>query len=381
MIRGACPGLHAPMQTADGLLVRVKPPAGRLAADAAERLAAAVAAHGNGIIELTGRANLQVRGLTAADAPRFATAVVQAGLAHPDPATERRRNLLAPPLAGADPACGTDAEDLVAALEAMLVANPALDALPDKFLFAIDAGGRCPTPPIADITLRSDGRRHWIIAGGQIALCPPGQGIATAAALACLAGTRRMRAIPPGDIFARLGLAAEPLTTRSIQPVAGPVPATDAFACALPFGQTDAVALAALAALARRFGDGQLRLATGRTLFIAGVTQPASLAAAVAALGLIVDPADPRLRIAACIGSPGCASATTPTRHDARLLADTPFSGVIHVAGCAKGCAHGPADLTLVGRDGRYDLVRQGGAGDSPSRRGLSLEDVRQALA
>ncbi len=53
----------------------------------------------------------------------------------------------------------------------------------------------------------------------------------------------------------------------------------------------------------------------------------------------------------------------------------------LHVSGCAKGCAHaGPAALTLVGRDGRYDLVRNGRAGDAPTLTGLSVEQIVAAL-
>ena len=43
----------------------------------------------------------------------------------------------------------------------------------------------------------------------------------------------------------------------------------------------------------------------------------------------------------------------------APLLAD---DLTLHVSGCTKSCAHpGSADLTLVGRDGRYDVIVAGG--------------------
>lgn len=88
-------------------------------------------------------------------------------------------------------------------------------------------------------------------------------------------------------------------------------------------------------------------------------------AAATAALAaeFIVVPDDPRRAIAACTGAPGCASGSTPTLTDAARLAAAfgPLAGAgraAHVSGCAKGCARpGPADLTLVGRDGRYGVV------------------------
>ena len=72
--RGACPGLSTPMPTGDGLLVRLLP-IGTVALDALDALCVAAQAHGNGVIEVTGRGNIQVRGLCSNSAPRFAAAI------------------------------------------------------------------------------------------------------------------------------------------------------------------------------------------------------------------------------------------------------------------------------------------------------------------
>jgi precorrin-3B synthase len=54
---------------------------------------------------------------------------------------------------------------------------------------------------------------------------------------------------------------------------------------------------------------------------------------------------------------------------------------LVHVSGCAKGCAHaGSAELTLVGANGLYNLVMNGRAGDRPVASGLSLEDALAAF-
>jgi precorrin-3B synthase len=77
------------------------------------------------------------------------------------------------------------------------------------------------------------------------------------------------------------------------------------------------------------------------------------------------------LRIEACPGAPACASATVDTRAEARRLAAMDLPGTIHVSGCAKGCARSaPADLTLVGHEGRFGVVRNGTARDP-----VSLDD------
>ena len=155
-----------------------------------------------------------------------------------------------------------------------------------------------------------------------------------------------------------------------------------AFGAGLPFGRIDANALAKLAGLSERFGDGSLRTTPWRVLLIANVAAADAKAVSeeVTALGLIADPSDPRLRIFACVGKPACTSATVDARRDATRLAailgkDSGES--VHVSACAKSCAHrGPAPLTLVGRDGRYDLIRNGSAADRPSLAGLSVDEI-----
>jgi precorrin-3B synthase len=73
--RGACPALSAPMKTGDGLLVRLNPVAGGLTPEALISLCEATELHGNGLIEVTARGSMQVRGLTEGSAALFAQAV------------------------------------------------------------------------------------------------------------------------------------------------------------------------------------------------------------------------------------------------------------------------------------------------------------------
>jgi precorrin-3B synthase len=52
-----------------------------------------------------------------------------------------------------------------------------------------------------------------------------------------------------------------------------------------------------------------------------------------------------------------------------------------HVSGCEKGCAHPrQAPITLVARDGRYDLIRDGKPSDTPAFRDLSLEQAAEQV-
>ncbi len=81
--RGACPGLSTPMQTGDGLLVRLLP-AGTISLAAFSALCAAARKHGNGVIEITSRGSIQARGLSAASASQFAAAITALDIAAED---------------------------------------------------------------------------------------------------------------------------------------------------------------------------------------------------------------------------------------------------------------------------------------------------------
>ena len=115
--RGACPALSAPMPTGDGLLVRLSP-AGTIALDTLAGLCTAARNHGNGIVEVTARGSIQVRGLTPASAPAFARAVAMLGIDG-----HSHIPVVADPLAGLAPDAALDADALAAALRDALAAT------------------------------------------------------------------------------------------------------------------------------------------------------------------------------------------------------------------------------------------------------------------
>ena len=94
--RGACPSLAAPMRTGDGWLARLSFTEGLTGAQLAG-LAAVAARLGNGLIEVTARGSLQIRGL--AEGAPLAAAVAPLGL----PLAEGVP-MVTSPLAGCDPA-------------------------------------------------------------------------------------------------------------------------------------------------------------------------------------------------------------------------------------------------------------------------------------
>src|SRR5262245_47116141 len=130
LIRGACPSLSAPMQTGDGLLVRLTPK-GQIAVDACLALCALVRRHGNGVMEVTPRGNIQVRGLTVQSAPHFASAVMDLQIA-----STCRVPLITDPVD--DPGTLIDVSSLAAELSVAIADAPMV--LAPKVSIAIDGG-------------------------------------------------------------------------------------------------------------------------------------------------------------------------------------------------------------------------------------------------
>ena len=136
-----CPGAFRPWQAVDGLLVRIRLVGGRLPADALKRLSEVSHEHADGRIYLTGRANLQLRGMSG-DGPHLTTAALAAiestGLL-PSRTHELVRNVLVSPQTGL--AGGrADLRPVATELDELLLADAELGKLPGRFLFTLDDG-------------------------------------------------------------------------------------------------------------------------------------------------------------------------------------------------------------------------------------------------
>jgi sulfite reductase beta subunit-like hemoprotein len=116
----------------------VRVPGGILTSDRVKQVAA-VAGRGTGV-EITSRANLQIRGTKPEDEREITRRLVAAGVAHPDALADGRRNVLASPTAGHDPGELVDCRALVADIEARLAAHRGASLSP-KFGVLIDGGG------------------------------------------------------------------------------------------------------------------------------------------------------------------------------------------------------------------------------------------------
>lgn len=357
--RGACPTLAEPMRTGDGLLARIRVLGNRLSPVQLAELARLAGRHGNGLVEITARGNLQVRGLRPHGAAPFAAAVaallpIETGIV-----------VDTSPLAGEDPAEKSDSRRAAAAIRAGAAKLPG--ALGPKVSVVVDGGGQVSLAALkADVRLLAEDGGRWAVTLGGGRTQSMDEDGAVAAALAMLGALAAMgpesRAT---DLFP--GPGPGPAKTR---PNVGPfqLDTGATWGIALPFGAMHWKNLLALASAARAKGIGALRLAPGHALLLDGAD--AALIAQAATLGFITASDDPRLRTSACIGSSGCASGHIPGRELAAALAGSiPAGQSLHVSGCAKGCAHPRrADVTLVGRPDGIGLVIDGRAGDTPSQ-------------
>ena len=406
--KGWCPSLLRPMLSGDGLIARLKPTAATMRTAALRPVMAAARAHGNGHCELTRRGNLQARGFDPDGHAAFADVVVGCGLGVRDMAAEARRTVLSSPLSPMDdPSCAFDAHDLARDLERAIAEADGLAALPGKFGIAIDGGGALAISDRgqaggADITIAPvDGEPALVLAGCSDLAAAVSRDHAVAAVLQLMHGfagqvgpaTRRMRDWVAGEgaeaIFARAGLAPKPVAWNAAYaaPPVGRIDlkkSTGALAAAAPFGRLLADQISELCDLADDVGDGTIRLTPWRGLVLPGIAaENAGYAIArCEELGLITEPDDPRLRIAVCTGAPGCRHAHAPVLEDAeRLAAHWHGTGLLHVSGCSKGCAHsGPAEVTLVAGAAGYDWIGAGGITDPAAASGLSVDDVAARL-
>jgi precorrin-3B synthase len=403
VVRGACPGISSPMQTGDGLLVRLVPKQ-ETALEAFIALCELSHRHGNGVMEITSRGNIQVRGLTEASACAFAASVMQLDVAEAGPVP-----LVSDPLPH-DPDVLIDMAQLIAEIRDGI--EHAQLTLAPKISIALDGGGKLHLDALsADIRLRAfaaaDGPRLFVsIAGDAVTAIALGTIAPVSAAevvvmlLAAIA--KRGPSVRASDILRREGIDAffsvlasrlEDAPTLLARGPAEPVGEHPlrhgrfARGVGLPFGQADAEQLAQLARAAGNQGATSLRPAPGRALLLNGLQSQASpiVAATAEALGFIVRPDDPRRRIVACPGKPACASGYLPARALAAELARElpPHSGLtdIHISGCCKGCAHpSPAQLTLVG-DARGCAIIQNGSASSQPVRYVDPRDLANEIA
>jgi precorrin-3B synthase len=370
----ACPGILDLHEARDGLVARIRLPGGYASSARLTSLAALSSRYGDGCVDLTARGNVQIRGIQPDAADGMAQRATAAGLM-PSPAHDRARNITASPLAGL--AGRPDLRGLVRALDHAILADPALAALPGRFLFSLDDGTGHAGLGGCDVGLRlSSGAVELVVAGrltGLRGTSAAGIQNAAAAARAFLDQRRAEPARPDsGDAGARMSSARVAGLADGGAGVATAVggelgPAVSDATGRLALGAVpDAEKLVVVAAPLARLTTAQVRL-------VARMLRPGEVARLAAAGRIVLPLADPagaalqRLDDAGLIVGDGhelapvtaCAGmACGRSLADVRALAGrVPGLSAVHWAGCGRRCGL-PADATAVvaTSDGRLVL-------------------------
>lgn len=360
----ACPGALQVHQAADGALVRVRLPGGRLTADQLAALARASNELASATLELTARGNLQLRAIT--DVMAVADAIANAGLL-PSPTHERVRNIVASPLSGRVGGLA-DVQSWVGELDAAICAEPLLAQLGGRFWFSIDDGR-------ADVSgLGADVGVHVLADGCAVLLdgrdtgvrLAPDDVVPTLTELAVrftqMRGNywRVNELIDPSVLVPGAAPGSRfPAVTKA--PV-GWIPQRDGrvtLGAAVPLGILPARVAEFLAAI-----EAPIAITPWRSVLVFDLDEAIADTAlrVLAPLGLVFDENSPWLNVSACTGSPGCASSAADVRADAALSVRTEAaaSGVHrHFVGCERACGSPLAGEVLVATAQGYRLLRK----------------------
>ena len=395
--RGTCPGVREPLHTGDGWLARWTPhrsiPLGALIA-----LCDLAAERGNGVMEITQRGSLQIRGLPS-------DASLEASFAQVGAKVQERPSLLSPALLGLEGDSNTFPLQVLDRIEAQLALQAPDRPLNPKVSILLDYDSPLHLAQLtADIRLHCSGTRIHLALGADARA-------ATALGWMTLEGlphalqtilseleqrgeSARAHDLTSGSAFGVLRTALSPWLTSGERPPARPAadpigrfPLADgsiARGVGLAFGHVSAKSMRDLARTAQHLGARAIRPAPDRTMLVCGLPQASEtdFLNAAGEAGMVTSTTDARRFVIACPGQPICGSAYLPTRALAPEVAVAARGllgpdSIIHLSGCPKGCAHPkPAPLTFVGPDA---VVLAGRADAAPARH-MGSEELIAAL-
>lgn len=388
-----CPGTIAVHQAADGGLARVRLPGGALTSKLLIALAAWARELGSGRLELTGRGNVQLRGLRSGTELELSTRLTANGLL-PSPEHDKARNMLASPLSGLDGVGALDVRPLLSELDRRLCAEPELAELPGRFLFAVDDGRGDVAGLGADVAvLALPNQQVALLLGGQ----DSGLRLPVHEAVSALLGTAaaflhrrtdervwRLRELPDGplslvsELSAALNAFTGPMVSVPDRDPIGPVgriaqiDGRVSIAATVPLGELTPARCQVIASVAER----DVVVTPWRGVLLPDLSPPETAAAMrrLTGAGLVLDPGSPALGVSACTGRPGCAKALADVRADASIAAgraagtavepgpaDDAAPLAVHWSGCERRCGRpsGRVVDVIADPDG-YRVVRDG---------------------
>ena len=319
-----CPGALRLHPADDGHVARIRIPGGRLTAVQLAALADLADALGDGVLHLTSRGNLQVRGLSASSGSDVGTALAAAGLL-PSLAHDRVRNVVASPHGG------PDLDAALVAFDALLCADLRLTDLSGRFLFGLDDGSGDVLALAPDLAATPAGDGWELVVGGQ-----PTRRHGDAAPLLTAAARLfldlrdahapdawRVTDLDPAllDAFSpstRLFLTSSPQETAQLE-------------AWVPLGSATTQVWRSVAGLADR-----VILTPWRSVVLPMPYDAQQARIALQDKGFSLDGKSATATTSACIGRPSCAKALADVRADALGLASDGHH--LHVSGCERRC-------------------------------------------
>lgn len=382
-------------------------------------ISAAAARHASGVLEITNRANLQIRGVRAGEEQALIDALLAAELGPNNSGADDVRNLMLSPAAGVDAHQHVDVRPLAEQVLSLLESNQRLHQLSAKFALQLDGGER--------MAMLEHHHDLWISAldtqrfAFGLASCPA-QALAAVTAEqvpalvnACLElflqhanpEHTRMRHLleqmPIAAFLAALQARLPFALEHSAQVQAWRRPAAEPWAhlgiraqrqaglvhvgAAPVLGRISAAQLAAVAPLSQ----GAVYFTPWQSLLLRDVpsAQAPALQAQLNALGLLTDPTAPLARIVACSGATDCGKGLAASKSDAlelaQLLAGRGLIDQVHLSGCNRSCAaaHVAPHTLLAVAQGRYDLYQRDSNAAGFGRllaRNLTITDAADTL-
>ncbi len=361
---GLCPTFARPSLQRDGYLLRLPLVGGLLDRRQVGTVAEVSRHYGSGLVELTNRGNLQVRGMQSSALRSALDACQAVGLG------ELSASLvtISPFASVADGALRTT---LLHGLQGLDV-----ERLAPKFAVHVDDLEGTTADRGADVLVRlsRNGACELEVRGIGTTLCWSVREVSSIVRRLverCIAAGPQVRTAdlaeaegaaalatalaPPGPWLPRGSGTSRRAPRIGLQTLAG---GGCAVLVGARFGRVEAAALAGIGDLLERHTLPNLKVTPWRAFALPCTTsaQADSMVASAAALGLLTRPEDPAVGVITCIGARGCWQTELDTLDEAeRFVANHPAhrapGTLVHVSGCDKRCAtRGEVALTLLGR-------------------------------
>jgi ferredoxin-nitrite reductase len=408
----------------DAFMARLRIPGGQLKTFQLREIAAIAKELTTGYVQITTRANLQIRLIEPKNAPEFLRRIQLIGLHTRGAGADNIRNLTSNPTAGIDPHELIDCTPYVQELAQFIINHREFYNLPRKFNVAFDGGGLIgsveDTNDIGIKAVKADGKIGFRIAAGGATghktfardlgvIVPPGDIVKVIVALIRVyiangnRGDRKKARLKHllekwtldqylAETEKLLGtqLARTPLDPAALEYPFETVPHSHIGAypqrqagfhylgVALPVGQLTSRQLQRIADIADHYGSGEIRLTVWQNLIIPNIpaTFLETVKKEVRRIGLDWKQSNLASGVIACTGNKYCKFSSTDTKGHAlalikhlehRVELDVPIN--IHFTGCPHSCAqHYMGDIGLLGAktsDGReaYHVCMGGGFG------------------